>query len=428
MNFYHLGPRLAGKKRKRDENMLKVATVSGLLRNKLKTAEAWHIRADNKVRSIDRPVALPGVEESVLAWVLKCEELGVCITGELIRKQASATCDQMNVPVSQRPAFSKGWLYKFQVKHGLTSKLQHGEAASMNQRMLAEDRKVLLLVDNAPPHRPDDESLLTNIKVKMLPKNTTAHLQPQDAGIIASFKAKVKQRQLQNALQQIDSVMAGRQDGLYESLEEQNVQLFAELELMHTTVNHLTSENKALWTHVTEKRLAAEVFQNVEVSGMLKLLCHIVGGREPFAVKIDANELMTDLKTQIKEQNPSLRSCNAMDIQLYQSLKDATWLSAEDLDQVTSDGVMDAYLATIREMKPTDNLAYYFGPNPPPLPKHAIANFVPNEEAPAFWSPADQANANGIFLKKAFDACITPFFNAALANCDMVFVNSEHVA
>ncbi|ETV87617.1 hypothetical protein H257_01124 [Aphanomyces astaci] len=268
---------------------------------------------------------------------------------------------------------------------------------------------------------------------------------------------------------------------------------------------------------------------------MLKLICHIVGGREPFAVKIDANELVTDLKTQIKEQNPSLRSCNAMDIQLYQSLKDATWLSAEDLDQMTSDGVMDAYLATIREMKPTDNLAYYFGPNPPPLTKHvhvlgvvrpaslqqgqaqtvqgipaaavpreefqqfaldmreafrrqveaaqetrealrrqeeaaqetreslrrqeeaiqtiaagtpdtcssaalgikslegleqrkAIANFVPNEEAPAFWSPADQANANGIFLEKAFDAFITPFYNTALANCDMVFVNSEHVA
>ncbi|RHY43994.1 hypothetical protein DYB34_011656 [Aphanomyces astaci] len=124
-----------------NENMLKVATVSGLLRNKLKTAEAWHIRADNKVRSIDRPVALPAVEESVLAWVLKCEELGVCITGELIRKQASATCDQMNVPVSQRPAFSKGWLYKFQVKHGLTSKLQHGEAASVSPALVAEGRQ-----------------------------------------------------------------------------------------------------------------------------------------------------------------------------------------------------------------------------------------------------------------------------------------------
>ncbi|KAF0707815.1 hypothetical protein AaE_013455 [Aphanomyces astaci] len=52
--------------------------------------------------------------------------------------------------------------------------------------------------------------------VRMLPKNTTAYLQPQDAGIIASFKSKVKQRQLENALDQINALMAGRQERLYE--------------------------------------------------------------------------------------------------------------------------------------------------------------------------------------------------------------------
>ncbi|RHY79851.1 hypothetical protein DYB26_012421 [Aphanomyces astaci] len=102
--------------------------------NVLKRNVTLSIRADNKVRSIDRPVALPGVEESVLAWVLKCEELG-----------------------------------------------------------------------------------------------------PQDAGIIASFKAKVKQRQLQNALQQIDSVMAGRQDGLYESQLALRVYKWAKRKKMHMT-------------------------------------------------------------------------------------------------------------------------------------------------------------------------------------------------
>ncbi|ETV63661.1 hypothetical protein H257_19407, partial [Aphanomyces astaci] len=30
---------------------------------------------------------------------------------------------------------------------------------ALNERMVAEERKVLLLVDNAPPHKPDDESL-----------------------------------------------------------------------------------------------------------------------------------------------------------------------------------------------------------------------------------------------------------------------------
>ncbi|RHY20318.1 hypothetical protein DYB32_010058 [Aphanomyces invadans] len=256
--------------------------------NVLKRNATLSLRADNKVRSINCPVALPAVEESLLQWDLRCEELGVCLTGKLIRMQALATCDQLSIPTSKRPAFAKGWLYKFQVKHGLTSKLQHGEAASvspvlvtegreemkavtsgysadntynmdemaffnclsphrsitrhrqsgtkkskkrisaalttnaagsdvvdplfigsaawprcfngataselgfnymsskkgwmtggifntyllqMNQCILSEDRKVLLLVDNAPPHRPDDESALTNVKVHCAPHN-----------------------------------------------------------------------------------------------------------------------------------------------------------------------------------------------------------------------------------------------------------------
>ncbi|KAF0702613.1 hypothetical protein AaE_015823 [Aphanomyces astaci] len=290
-------------------------------------------RADIKARSIDRKVSLPVVETRLVEWVLRCEELGVCLTGELIRKQATALCDDLDIPASRRLTFSKGWLYKFQQKHGFTSKIQHGEAAStslaavengrrdiqaatsgfsspniynmdetsffyclsphrsitrnrvpgtkksskritlalttnadgsdvvdplfigtavqprcfnrrtgielgfdyhaskkawmngrifndfltaMNDKMVEQDRKVLLLVDNAPPHMLDERTVLTNVKIKMLPPNTTTHLQPQDAGIIASFKAKLKQRQLQNALDQISMVMEGRQSGLYE--------------------------------------------------------------------------------------------------------------------------------------------------------------------------------------------------------------------
>ncbi|CAK4851715.1 unnamed protein product, partial [Aphanomyces euteiches] len=50
----------------------------------------------------------------------------------------------------------------------------------------------------------------------MLPPNTTAYLQPQDVGIIAAFKSKIKQLQLQNALEQLNSVVTGRQERLYE--------------------------------------------------------------------------------------------------------------------------------------------------------------------------------------------------------------------
>jgi hypothetical protein len=49
-------------------------------------------------------------------------------------------------------------------------------------------RKILLLVDNAPVHKINENVRLTNVAVHFLPPNTTAHLQPCDAGIIKSFK------------------------------------------------------------------------------------------------------------------------------------------------------------------------------------------------------------------------------------------------
>jgi len=58
----------------------------------------------------------------------------------------------------------------------------------LNTRMHHQKRKILLLVDNAPTHAIENPDSLTNIKVHFLPPNTTAHLQPCDAGIINSFK------------------------------------------------------------------------------------------------------------------------------------------------------------------------------------------------------------------------------------------------
>ena len=58
----------------------------------------------------------------------------------------------------------------------------------LNKKMKRLDKKILLLVDNATVHAVDNPELLTNITIHYLPPNTTAHLQPADAGIINSFK------------------------------------------------------------------------------------------------------------------------------------------------------------------------------------------------------------------------------------------------
>jgi hypothetical protein len=56
--------------------------------------------------------------------------------------------------------------------------------------MIRQNRKILLLVDNAPTHALYETTQLTNITIKHLPPNTTAHLQPCDQGIINSFKVR----------------------------------------------------------------------------------------------------------------------------------------------------------------------------------------------------------------------------------------------
>ena len=110
------------------------------------------------------------------------------------------------------------------------------------------DRKILLLVDNAGSHfnpkaleetnsnLSDEDDLdneevvaesshsaqnrkkgkkkaikkkpdikLTNIEIVYLPPNTTAHLQPMDAGIIRSFKARYKGEFCNHIIHQFDS-------------------------------------------------------------------------------------------------------------------------------------------------------------------------------------------------------------------------------
>lgn len=70
--------------------------------------------------------------------------------------------------------------------------------------MRREGRNVLLILDNASSYASGDLAL-TNVRIAKLPPNTTPCLQPLDAGVIASFKARYRGRQMAKAIDRIES-------------------------------------------------------------------------------------------------------------------------------------------------------------------------------------------------------------------------------
>ncbi|BFZ15182.1 hypothetical protein BsWGS_18221 [Bradybaena similaris] len=83
-------------------------------------------------------------------------------------------------------------------------------ANKLNNKMRLQGRKILLLLDNCTAHPPLQ---LSNIKLLMLPPNSTSKLQPCDAGIIQTVKLNYRKRLLQHVLFKLsqDSTATGPQ-------------------------------------------------------------------------------------------------------------------------------------------------------------------------------------------------------------------------
>ena len=69
-------------------------------------------------------------------------------------------------------------------------------------------RRILLLLDNATSHTLPEGVAFGNVQLHYLPPNTTAHLQPCDAGIIHSFKAQYRRLLCENRIDAYDESIA----------------------------------------------------------------------------------------------------------------------------------------------------------------------------------------------------------------------------
>nr|CCA16566.1 PREDICTED: similar to Tigger transposable elementderived protein 6 putative [Albugo laibachii Nc14] len=71
--------------------------------------------------------------------------------------------------------------------------------------MRSENRKILLLLDNVFAHHTPET--LTHVEIRNLPPNTTAHLQPLDAGIIRNFKSMISKKKALYYADRFDEIL-----------------------------------------------------------------------------------------------------------------------------------------------------------------------------------------------------------------------------
>ncbi|KAE9035892.1 hypothetical protein PR003_g10096 [Phytophthora rubi] len=95
----------------------------------------------------------------------------------------------------KRSASQLGFEYKANQKAWMTGQVFREWLLNRDRDMRAAGRTILLLVDNASSHY-IGEIVCTNVRLEFLPPNTTAFLQPMDAGIIAEFKRAYRRKQL----------------------------------------------------------------------------------------------------------------------------------------------------------------------------------------------------------------------------------------
>lgn len=97
--------------------------------------------------------------------------------------------------------------YRSNKKAWMTRDLFEEWLLEMDSVIESQGRKVVLLLDNCSAHSVSPK--LTSIELMFLPPNTTAGLQPLDAGVIANFKALYRRRMLEWLVFTIDRSAQG---------------------------------------------------------------------------------------------------------------------------------------------------------------------------------------------------------------------------
>ena len=119
----------------------------------------------------------------------------------------------------------------------MTTEIMIQVLTALDHKLDVKNRKVLLLLDNAPSHPETLQKNLKNIKLVFLPKNTSSQLQPCDAGIIGHFKVKYRKQLLKHVISRI-------KDRKKASEIIQRVDLLQCMRWVNQAFEHITKDTK----------------------------------------------------------------------------------------------------------------------------------------------------------------------------------------
>ena len=94
--------------------------------------------------------------------------------------------------------------YYLKAKAWMNSDIMFDVLTKTNRKLAQQKRNVVRFLDYVSSHPPELSKKFSHIKVIFLPKNTTSHVQPLDAGIIKNFKVQYRELLVAHTLAQID--------------------------------------------------------------------------------------------------------------------------------------------------------------------------------------------------------------------------------
>ncbi|XP_025205101.1 tigger transposable element-derived protein 6-like [Metopolophium dirhodum] len=135
--------------------------------------------------------------------VLMCGSMAGEIRKPLVIGKSKKPRCFKNMDISSLPV-----IWKFNKKAWMTTEIMEQWLRYFNADMRSQNRNVLMFLDNAACH-PKIE--LSNMKILMLPPNTTSITQPMDQGVIYTFKSYYRKFLLQSLLCKMDNCSSAHQ-------------------------------------------------------------------------------------------------------------------------------------------------------------------------------------------------------------------------